>query len=123
MGTVTYKNQPGIEKTKGNVPPGTSSLYYFEASTERAWNYNTPPQINWLASIAIRRTAWEARKFESSISGADYKFQMHLPKEAKLDLKDPALVIAAVHPANACKKALGSEYRPVPWETVKGLLG
>lgn len=28
MGTVTYKNQPGIEKTKGNVPlAGTRHLY------------------------------------------------------------------------------------------------
>ena len=28
MGTVTYKNQPGIDKTKGNVPlAGTSHIY------------------------------------------------------------------------------------------------
>ena len=102
---------------------GTSSLYYYEESTGRAWCYTTPPQINWLASIAIRRTAWDARKFEHAASGADYRFQMNLKADQKFNLKDPALVVAAVHPANACRKALGSEYRSMPWETVKGLLG
>jgi hypothetical protein len=36
MGTVTYKNQPGIEKLKGNVPlAGTSHLYTVK---KRLWN-------------------------------------------------------------------------------------
>ncbi len=101
---------------------GSSTIYYYEEATRRAWCYASPSYVGWLASIAIRKTAWEAQRFENTPAGADYTFQRKLLPGAKFDLRDPALVVAAVHPANACRKALGNEYRPVSWAMIEGLL-
>jgi hypothetical protein len=127
---ISRQIQPMIDNPALKLT-GSSTIYYyrhgpdynFQQGTERAWQYSSRPHVNWLASIAIRKTAWEAQKFEETPGGSDYRFQLHIPVVAKLDLHDPTLVVAAVHPTNACKKALGSEYRPVQWEIVKGLLG
>lgn len=98
---------------------GTSTLYYYERGTEKAYRY-TSPNTGWLASIAFRRSAWDQHKFASLKAGADFEFQ----KKAKcFDLCDPRLVVASIHPDNACKKNLGSEYKSVEWSEVKRLAG
>jgi hypothetical protein len=38
-----------------------------------------------------------------------------------LDLHDPSLVVASAHPSNACRKSMGSEYKPIPWDTIARL--
>ena len=51
MATVTYKNQPGIEKTKGNVPlSGTSHVYTVE---KKIWHENIE---SFLESLFIGKT-------------------------------------------------------------------
>jgi glycosyltransferase involved in cell wall biosynthesis len=101
---------------------GTSTLYYYEHGTQRAWRYTCPRGINWLASIAVRKAAWEQCRFDAIAAGADYNFAKRLPAEARHDLNDASLVVASVHSANACQKALGNSYTPVPWAVVGDLL-
>jgi hypothetical protein len=83
--------------------------------------YTSPKGIGWLASIAVRKAAWEQCKFDNIVAGADYNFLKQTPVEARCDLSDPTLVVASVHPTNACKKSLGTEYTPEPWETIQKL--
>jgi glycosyltransferase involved in cell wall biosynthesis len=119
---ISHQIQPMID-SPALMLTGTSTLYFVKEDFHQAWHYTSPPRVNWLASIAFRKKLWENHKFEPSAAGSDYKLQLKLPPSAKLDIKDPTLVVAAVHPANACKKTLGPlEYRPVTWETVRGLL-
>jgi glycosyltransferase involved in cell wall biosynthesis len=107
---------PAIEIT------GSSTIYYYEHGAEKVWQYRSPTSIAWMASIAVRKKAWERLRFDNIQAGADYNIQRQVPATAKVDLADPALVVAAIHPANACKKHLSAEYTPVSWDTVKGFL-
>jgi glycosyltransferase involved in cell wall biosynthesis len=101
---------------------GTSTLYYYVHGTKQAYQYASPIGIGWLASIAVRKSAWLQHRFDNISGGADYNFQRQTPVEARYDLKDPTLVIASAHGTNACKKSLGGGYTPVPWETIEGFL-
>ncbi len=102
---------------------GTSTIYYYRhGDNPCAWQYTCPKGINWLASIAVRKAAWERCRFDGIASGADYNFIKRLPPETRHDLNDASLVVASVHPANACRKTLGNEYRPVPWAVVAGMV-
>lgn len=97
---------------------GSSTLYYQDG--QNAYQYTSP--VGWLASISFRRSAWERRHFDPLQSGADWTFQQRIPKEARLDLFDPKLVTAAIHPNNACPKNISGDYKPVDWAIVKALL-
>jgi glycosyltransferase involved in cell wall biosynthesis len=100
---------------------GTTTLYYYVHGTNKAYQYSSPSSIAWLASIAVRKSTWERHHFDAIPGGADYNFQKQTPRENRLDLHDPALVIAASHTTNACKKTLTNGYTPVPWETIQRL--
>jgi glycosyltransferase involved in cell wall biosynthesis len=102
---------------------GTSTLYYYRWGTQEAWCYSNPPGIAWLASIAVRRTAWEQNRWEELSAGSDWQFQRKLAPGTALDLKDPSLIVASVHATNACRKTLGREYTRMPWETIVQVTG
>ena len=99
---------------------GSTTIYYYEHGAQKVYQYTSPPSIAWMASIAVRKSWWEGHRFDNISAGADYNLLRQIPVEARYDLKDPSLVVAAIHPNNACKKSLSKEYQPVPWETVKG---
>ena len=102
---------------------GTSTLYYYEHGTQRAYRYVRPRNGTWISAIAFRKSAWEQCHFEEIPAGADYNFTKQMPAEARHDLNDPALLVASIHPTNAARKTLGVEYAPEPWKTVKDLTG
>jgi glycosyltransferase involved in cell wall biosynthesis len=117
---ITRQITPLIENPALHVS-GTSTLYYYQQGTTLSYRYTSPKGIGWLASIAVRKSAWENNKFDNINSGADYNFQKKTPPNAKLDLHDPSLVVAAIHPNNACRKHLSNDYKPEPWETIQKL--
>jgi len=117
---ITRQITPLIERPALDLS-GTSTLYYYQHGTQTAYQYTTPKGIGWLASIAVRKSAWEKLKFDNMAGGADYNFQKKTPVSARLDLNDPALVVAAIHPANACRKHLSKDYKPESWETIQRL--
>jgi len=100
---------------------GTSTLYYYVYGTKEAYRYTSPQNVGWLASIALPKSAWHAVRFDNIVAGADYNFLRRTPIEARCDLSDPSLVVATIHSTNACKKSLGIEYQPEPWETIEKL--
>jgi glycosyltransferase involved in cell wall biosynthesis len=119
---ITRQITPFIENPAIQVT-GTSTLYYYIIDTEKAFQYTAPTTTGWLGSIAVRRSAWLQHRFDNIPGGADYNFQRQTPKEAMIDLYDPTLVVASVHPNNACRKSLGQENIPVNWEIIKALVG
>lgn len=96
---------------------GTSSLYYYDHGTTNAYLYQSP--VGWLGAIAFRKAAWEQMKFEDKPNGADWTFQRKLECH---DMKDPNLVVAAIHGSNAAPKKNDGNYKPIPWDTVKDKL-
>jgi glycosyltransferase involved in cell wall biosynthesis len=117
---ITRQIIPLIENPALQVT-GTSTLYYYQHGTQTAYRYTSPKGVCWLASIAARKSAWENNKFDNLQNGADYNFQRKTPVNARFDLNDPTLVVAAIHSQNACRKHLGNDYRPVPWTIVEEL--
>ena len=131
---ITRQIQPLIDDPALMVT-GTSTLYYRELGTQRAFQYSrptgapvivggrteTPRPGTWLGAIAVRKTTWEKARWQEIAAGADYNFLKQVPNESQHDLNDPALVVATIHPTNACRKVLGREYRPIEWETIRAL--
>jgi glycosyltransferase involved in cell wall biosynthesis len=117
---ITRQIMPFIERPT-LIVDGTSTLYYYRHGTEQAWRYTSPKGIGWLASMAVRKSAWQNMKFDHITAGADYNFQKKTLAAAKLDLFDPTLVVAAIHRNNAGRKNVSSEYKPESWETIKRL--
>ncbi len=99
---------------------GSTTIYYYRHGAEEVYQYISPASVGWMASIAIRKSWWAGHHFDNITAGADYNLLRQIPEAARYDLKDPSLVVAAIHSENACKKHLSKEYQPVPWETVKG---
>jgi glycosyltransferase involved in cell wall biosynthesis len=101
---------------------GSSTLYYQDG--EKAYQYTSPKNVNWLASIAFRRSAWERHKCDPLPSGADWTFMQKIRQEnpaSVIDLADPTLVIAKIHSGNVCKKRINTDYVPVSWEIIERL--
>lgn len=88
---------------------GTSTLYYYIHGTQKAYCYRGNGR--WLGAIALRRSTWEKIKFDTDKgSGADNRLLQKIPRSAWYDVKDPNLVIAAIHPNNDCRKNITSDY-------------
>lgn len=117
---ITRQITPLIENPALQLS-GTSTLYYYQHGSTLAYRYTSPKGIDWLASIAVRKTAWDRLKFDDIHGGADYNFQKKTPLSARYDLNDPALVVASIHTANACRKHLSKDYKPEPWEVIQRL--
>lgn len=116
---IARQIQPMISNSSIDLT-GSSTLYYYSHGSQSGYQYTSP--IGWLASIAFRKSAWEKHNFVPLVSGADWVFQQAISKEARLDLFDPRLVTAAIHPNNACPKNISGDYKPVDWAIVKALL-
>jgi len=100
---------------------GTSTLYYYVHGTYQAYKYKGTG--NWIGAIAIRKTQWEQEHFDNLPSaGADFRLLRKIPTSVWHDLKDPSIIVAAVHPNNDSKKVLAaSSFIQVPWPEVQQL--
>lgn len=119
---ITRQIQPMLDNPSIQVV-GTSTIYYYRHGTQEAWCYTNPAGVNWLASIAVRRSTWESHLWFDIHAGADYNFQRALDASVLLDLNDPTLVVSSVHPNNACRKTLGREYAQQPWALIQQVTG
>jgi glycosyltransferase involved in cell wall biosynthesis len=106
---------------------GTSRLYYYEASTRRAWSYAYGGgRAPWVAgnTLAYRKSFWERRRFPEIQVGEDSRFVWGAGDARVRDLDDPTLCVALVHAENTSRKITdGAFWRPMPFEEVAALLG
>ncbi|HKV11216.1 MAG TPA: glycosyltransferase, partial [Thermoanaerobaculia bacterium] len=105
---------------------GTSTLYFYDRSQERAWRYRYSggPSV-WLAgnTLAYRREAWRNNRFSDVQVGEDAQFVWRFPPSRVADLKDPGLCIAAVHAANVSpKETSGVFWASEPVEHIREIL-
>lgn len=88
---------------------GTSVLYYYRENTSEAWKYEG--EGNWMAGIAYRKDV--GILFDEEGYGSDLRFQQKLSNW--YDLKDPSLIVAAIHDTNTAPKEITSLWTPEPW--------
>ncbi len=95
---------------------GTSSLYFIDPLTEAAWRYGYPG-AGWVAgsSLVYRRSFWERHRFLPIQVAEDWHFLRRLPDaRTLLDLDDPDLCVATVHPGNTSAKRREPPY----WQSI-----
>ncbi|MFL6256310.1 MAG: glycosyltransferase [Pyrinomonadaceae bacterium] len=106
---------------------GTSRLFYYEASSGRAWRYEYGGgRLPWVAgnTLAYRRGFWERHRFPDVRVGEDTRFVWGATSARVRDLSDPSLCVATVHAANTSPKATdGCYWLPHRIEEVRALLG
>jgi glycosyltransferase involved in cell wall biosynthesis len=101
---VRIQVQPLIEN-RADIT-GTSSLYYYEAATGQAFLYRYSGVRAWVSgnTLAYKRSLWQRQPFPDAQVGEDSHFIWRAARTSVLDLKDPALCVGSVHPANASPK-------------------
>jgi glycosyltransferase involved in cell wall biosynthesis len=106
---------------------GTSTLYYYDAASRRAWCYryqqgNRP----WVAgnTLAYRTAWWKAHPFPEIQVGEDSRFVWAAPRTAVCDLNAPDLCVARIHPQNTSRKSqTGACWRAYPSAGLEAVLG
>jgi glycosyltransferase involved in cell wall biosynthesis len=105
---------------------GTSCLYYYDASTRRAFLYRYAGAKTWVSgnTLAYKRVVWQRSPFLDIQVGEDSAFVWNAGRAMLLDLKDPSLCIASIHPANASPKhTRGAFWVPQAAADVLALVG
>jgi glycosyltransferase involved in cell wall biosynthesis len=106
---------------------GSSRLFYYQPDADRAWHYSYTGQgPPWVAgnTLAYRKRFWERNRFPDVQTGEDACFVWGSPPEAVCDLKEPALCVGMIHPANTSPKVISEPYwRPEPVTAIHQLLG
>jgi glycosyltransferase involved in cell wall biosynthesis len=91
---------------------GTSVLYYYDRTRERAFLYRySGGGAPWVAgtTLAYRRHVWTRRPFADVQVGEDAQF-VWASADRVGDLRDPTLCVASVHPGNVSPKDTGGVY-------------
>jgi glycosyltransferase involved in cell wall biosynthesis len=106
---------------------GSSRIYYYEASSARAWEYRYPTMnAAWVGgnTLAYRKSFWAHHRFPDIQVGEDSRFVWSSRGRSICDLADPALCVATAHAENTSRKDLhGSFWHPQSREQIIQLLG
>ena len=88
---------------------GTSTLYYYDTTSSRAWSYRHQNRgRTWVAgsTLAYRKAWWTTHPFPEIQVGEDSRFVWSAPGTAICDLGTPDLCVARIHPQNTSRKSL-----------------
>ncbi|MDX6694829.1 MAG: hypothetical protein QOF02_2432 [Blastocatellia bacterium] len=106
---------------------GTSRLFYYEAATDRAWEYKfAADAVSWVAgnTLAYRRDFWQRNPFPEVQVGEDTLFIHNDISKSIFDLDDPGLCVATVHNGNTSfKETSGMFWNRHDSAVVRSLLG
>jgi O-antigen biosynthesis protein len=87
---------------------GTSTLYYYDPESSRAWSYDYGNSgRTWVAgnTLAYRKSWWSAHPFPEIQVGEDSRFVWAAPRGSVRDLDTPDLCVARIHPQNSSRKS------------------
>ena len=106
---------------------GTSTLYFYQPSADRAWRYRfgggTASRMLVGTSLVYRRRAWERSAFANIGVGEDVRF-VRASVGPLCDLADPALGVATIHAANTSPRTPDALFwLPHPAQEIHSLLG
>jgi len=106
---------------------GTSTLYYYDEASRRAWRYHYQERGRpWVAgnTLAYRKSWWKAHPFPEIQVGEDSRFVWSAPRAAVCDLNRPDLCVARIHPRNTSRKSQnGACWDPCPSARLEAVLG
>ena len=106
---------------------GTSTLFYHDATSGRAWRYRyLNGRHPWVAgnTLAYRKSWWTRHPFPEIQVGEDARFISTAPREAVCDLLAPDLCVARIHSGNTgCKVTSGYYWQECPGSELQALLG
>ncbi|WP_394829226.1 glycosyltransferase family 2 protein [Pendulispora albinea] len=107
------------------VISGTSTHYFCDASSGRTWRYQyigAGPFVTG-ATLAYRKSFWEARRFQDVHVGEDTRF-VEAPLAGRIvDLALPSLCVSTIHPKNVSPKLpFGTAWVAVEPAIVQSLL-
>jgi glycosyltransferase involved in cell wall biosynthesis len=105
---------------------GSSRIYYYSPSAERAWEYHySASEPRWVGgnTLAYRKQAWERCPFPDYQVGEDTYFVCYGDKTI-YDLAKAELCVAMVHAGNtSSKETAGPYWQPRPVAHLQHLLG
>ena len=106
---------------------GSSHVSYYDAATERAWEYRyAAPGAAWVAgnTLAYQKSFWQRHEFPNIQVGEDSRFVWNSASKTIFDLRDPTLCVAMVHSGNTSRKETSGVYwHTIPSEQLRSLLG
>jgi glycosyltransferase involved in cell wall biosynthesis len=106
---------------------GTSTLYYYDAASGRAWCYRyRNGGRTWVAgnTLAYRKSWWTAHPFPEIQVGEDSRFVWAAPRVNICDLGTPDLCVARIHPQNTSRKSQnGACWGTCPIAELEAVLG
>jgi glycosyltransferase involved in cell wall biosynthesis len=106
---------------------GSSRLLYYEATTDRTWEYRyAAGSANWLAgnTLAYRKEFWARNRFLDIQVGEDAHFVWNSRNAALADLGENRLCVGMIHAGNTSRKDTGGAFWHLqPSAQVQALLG
>jgi glycosyltransferase involved in cell wall biosynthesis len=92
---------------------GTSTLFYYDVATKRAWRYRySSGGRPWVAgnTLAYRKSWWMQHPFPEIQVGEDSRFVWAAPDGAVCDLAAPELCVSRIHGGNTSRKLTSGSY-------------
>jgi O-antigen biosynthesis protein len=92
---------------------GTSTLFYYDGATRRAWRYRySSGGRPWVAgnTLAYRKSWWTGHPFPEIQVGEDSRFVWAAPPGAVCDLAAPELCVSRIHSGNTSRKLTSGTY-------------
>jgi glycosyltransferase involved in cell wall biosynthesis len=92
---------------------GSSRVYYYDVTSDRAWEYRYGCSGQpWVAgnTLAYRKSLWERNPFSDIQVGEDTRFVWSCPGNKIADLKDASLCVASLHSGNTSRKDVGGNH-------------
>ena len=106
---------------------GTSTLMFYDASADRAWEYRYEPNgVKWVCgtSLLYRKAFWQRHKFSDIQVGEDAQFIWSGMGASLFDMRDSTLCVAMVHKGNTSPKDTAATFwHSRPASQVHELLG
>jgi glycosyltransferase involved in cell wall biosynthesis len=101
-----------LEESRGQIC-GTSTLFYYDAATRRAWRFRYHHGGRaWVGgnTLAYRKSWWASHTFPEIQVGEDSRFVWSAPAGAVCDLAAPDLCVSRIHPGNTSPKHAAGPY-------------
>jgi glycosyltransferase involved in cell wall biosynthesis len=104
---------------------GSSRLYFRDDGSRRGWEYRYGGPGPWVAGTTFlyTREFWSRNPFADRTVGEDAEFFWRTTARKVIDLADPRLCVATIHPGNTFPREVsGSFWHPRPFEDVRKVI-
>lgn len=104
---------------------GSSRLYFRDDAARRGWEYRYAGPGPWIAGTTFlyTRDFWSRNEFADRTSGEDADFFWRTTSRKVVDLADPRLCVATIHPHNTfARDVTGVFWRPHPFDDIRKVM-